>query len=96
MVGFETTTSNYQKFKALPPAARRAKIIKWAIGGAAGVGVVVGVTLALTFGSIAATASNIPVHDALTAAADANFGDLMGGADCCDCGHCDGDCCAVC
>jgi len=101
MVGFETTLSNFQKFKSLPLAQRRAKIIKWAIGGAAGVGVVVGVTLALTFGSIAATVANAPVHEAL-AAGGMGLSDVFPADGCCggdcDCTNfdCAGDCCAVC
>jgi hypothetical protein len=108
VVGFETTASDYKKLQALTPAQRRAKIARWAIGGAAGVGVVAGVAVALTFGSLASTVANTPVGDAMMAVGDsmdplAGLGGA-GGADCCggdccgghhDCGEC-GHACAVC
>lgn len=99
MVGFETTASNYAKFKALPPEQRRAKIIKWAIGGAAGVGVVAGVAVAIAFGSIAATAANESAAAAMAGGGGGGAGlpDLIMGGDADCCGQCDcGDCCAVC
>lgn len=58
MVGFEAPSSKFAAFKALPPSRRRAKILKLAIGGAAGVAVVAGAGVAIAFGSIAATAAN--------------------------------------
>jgi hypothetical protein len=99
MVGFETTTGNYQKLRELPPSERRSRIAKWAIGGAAGVGVVAGVALAAAFGSIAASLANAPVGDAI-AVVDPDLLAHLGGADCC--GGCDagchdcGDGCALC
>lgn len=83
----------------MPPNERRKKIIKWAIGGAAGIGIVAGVAAALTFGDLASTMANLPVGDALGGIGDLGpFFDSLGGAlDCCG-GGCDccGDCGDVC
>jgi L-alanine-DL-glutamate epimerase-like enolase superfamily enzyme len=91
MVGFETTASKFEKFKALPPAQRREKIAKWALGGAAGVGIVAGAAVAIALGSLAATAANAPVAEAAATGAgmllDLAGGGGGGGGDCC--GHCD-------
>ncbi|KIZ01618.1 hypothetical protein MNEG_6345 [Monoraphidium neglectum] len=102
MVGFEVSTQDYKKLKKLPAAQRRAKIAKWAIGGAAGVAVVAGVTLALTFGSLASSVANTPVGDAMTSVGGADMDSMMqlfnnGGGDCCG-GDCPAEChgCAVC
>eukprot|EP00879_Flechtneria_rotunda_P001855 GHRR01002023.1.p1 GENE.GHRR01002023.1~~GHRR01002023.1.p1 ORF type:complete len:570 (+),score=126.11 GHRR01002023.1:3309-5018(+) len=98
MVGFETTPEKYEQMQALPPSERRKRIIKWAIGGAAGIAVVAGVAAALTFGDLASTLSNLPVGDAMGAGGDLGnlFGNLgdMGGCDCC--GECCGDCGDLC
>ncbi|KAF8061371.1 ITIH5 [Scenedesmus sp. PABB004] len=101
MVGFETTPERYEQMQAVPPSERRKKIIKWAIGGAAGVGLVAGVAAALTFGDLAGTIGNLPVGDAMGALGGdlgGFFESLGGGMDCCggcDCGDC-GDACGSC
>ena len=101
-VGFETTAARFSKFKALPPAERRRAIAKWALGGAAGVAVVAGVTLAATFGSLAATAANASAAAAMAAGGgggggaaavgDAFAGGGGGGGDCGCCAGGHGDC----
>lgn len=104
MAGFETSVADYKKLRALPAAQRRQKIIRWAIGGAAGVGIVAGVTIALTFGSLASSLANTPIADAMAGAGGGDIDAVMqlfGGGDCCggDCGGCS-DChgcdCNVC
>lgn len=88
--------------QAVPPNERRKKIIKWAVGGAAGVAIVAGVAAALTFGDLASTFANMPVGDAMQAMGGdlGGFFDGLGDAfDCCggDCGDCGGcDCCGDC
>lgn len=85
-----------------PPQQRGKKLAKLAVGGAAGVVVVGGVVAGLTFGSLAATAANLPVEEAMQVIdLGAAFQGMGGGGDCCggDCGGCDGcECgdCAVC
>jgi hypothetical protein len=89
--------------QAVPPNERRKKIIKWAIGGAAGIGIVAGVAAALTFGDLASTMANMPVGDAMAGIGGdlGTFFEGLGGAmDCCGgncdcCGDC-GDACNVC
>ncbi|WIA34758.1 hypothetical protein OEZ86_013065 [Tetradesmus obliquus] len=103
MVGFETTPQRYEQMQAVPPNERRKKIIKWAIGGAAGIGIVAGVAAALTFGDLASTMANMPVGDAMAGIGGdlGTFFEGLGGAmDCCGgncdcCGDC-GDACNVC
>lgn len=87
------------RLQAVPPNERRKKIIKWAVGGAAGVAIVAGVAAALTFGDLASTLANMPVGDAMSAMGGdlGGFFDGLGDAfDCCggDCGGC--DCCGDC
>jgi len=101
MVSFETTNDKWQQMQATPLQDRRKMIARWAIGGAAGVGVVGGVAAALAFGDLLASVANSPITDAMGGGADLMDG-LMGMGDLCSC--CDGcaDCadgcaaCAVC
>ncbi|KAF6256141.1 hypothetical protein COO60DRAFT_1531108, partial [Scenedesmus sp. NREL 46B-D3] len=102
MVGFETTPQRYEQMQAVPPSERRKKIVKWAIGGAAGIGIVAGVAAALSFGDLASTMANMPVGDAMAGIGGdlSTFFEGLGGAmDCCgggcDCGDC-GDVCNAC
>ena len=47
------------------PSQRRRRIVRIAVGGAAGIALVAGGVVGLTFGSMAATAQNLPVIDAM-------------------------------
>lgn len=88
--------------QAVPPNERRKQIIKWAIGGAAGIGIIAGVAAALTFGDLVSTVSNVPVGEAMAGAGDlpAFIDSLAVSMDCCGggcdcCGNC-GDVCGAC
>jgi hypothetical protein len=79
----------------MTPEQRRKHLVKYAIGGAAGVLVVGGVVAALAFGSLAATVGNMPIGDIMSS------GDMLSvldpGVDCCGgCGDCCGDCGDIC
>ena len=84
--------------QGMTPEQRRKHLVKYAIGGAAGIVVVAGVAAALAFGSLAATAGELPVGDLLGGADMADlFSSLGDMGDCCGgCGDCCGDCGDVC
>lgn len=85
-VCFETTSKKYAEMKDTPKSERAKKITKWAIKGAAGVGLVVGVGAVLGFGVLLA---EIPMMD-LIGGGDALHGmGMYGDMGCCDC--CGGD-----
>lgn len=84
--------------QSLSPEQRRKNIVKYAIGGAAGILAVGGVAAALAFGSLAMTAGELPIGDIMSGA---DMGDLFAGlgdmGDCCGgCGECCGDCGEIC
>lgn len=100
MVGFETRPEQYKQMLATKdPRVKRRKIMKWAVGGAAGVGIVAGVAAALAFGDIAMTLANSSVGDVMGAAGGDLLSSFADMADCCGaCGDCADVCasCAVC
>lgn len=97
MVGFETTNKKWKQMQGTPAAQRRRRIVRWAVGGAAGIGVVTGVAAGLAFGDVASTLANTSVADVLAAGSFGEFADVLTASpDCCgDCGEC-GECCANC
>lgn len=79
----------------MTPEQRRKHLVKYAIGGAAGILAVGGVVAALAFGSLAMTAGELPIGDIMSG------GDIFSGlgdmGDCCGgCGDCCGDCGDIC
>jgi hypothetical protein len=88
----------YIAVQDMTPDQRRKHLVKYAIGGAAGVLAVGGVAAALAFGSLAMTAGELPIGDLMSGA---DMGDIFSGigdmGDCCGgCGECCGDCGDVC
>lgn len=83
--------------QGMTPEQRRKHLVKYAIGGAAGILAVGGVTAALAFGSLALAAGEVPIADLMVGA---DMGDLFSSfadTDCCGgCGDCCGDCGDIC
>lgn len=82
--------------QGMTPEQRRKHLVKYAIGGAAGILAVGGVAAALAFGSLAA--GELPIADLISGG---DLGDVFSGlgdmGDCCGgCGDCCGDCGDIC